>query len=139
MNKRFVPVQVNVKEDSAKPLIERYRQVWTPDIRILDSDGFEYDRWNGYLPPFELTPRLLVAQGQAYLRMRDFTDALAVYEEVLRLFPTSYSGPEAQYFLAVCKYEESHQGTDLLSGFHRLQTRYPDSVWRLKQSYTELK
>ena len=139
LNEQFVPVQINVKEDSSKSVVERYRQVWTPDIRVLAADGFEFYHWNGYLPPFEFIPQLLVAQGQAHLRQRDFGKAQELYEEVLRRFPTSAFAPEAQYFLAVAKYETSHQGQDLLGGWHRLQVRYPESTWRLKQSFTESK
>ncbi len=137
INQRFVPVQVNVQEESARPLIERYRQFWTPDVRLLGSDGFEYYRWNGYLPPFEFLPQLLVGQAQACLRMHDEPGAAALYDEVLRRFPTSAVAPEAQYFLAVAKYKTSYQADDLRGGWRQLQTRFPDSIWRVKQSFTE--
>ncbi|TAK30634.1 MAG: hypothetical protein EPO21_19000 [Chloroflexota bacterium] len=139
VNEHFVPVQVNVKEDSAKSLIERYHQIWTPDLRVLGADGYEFYHWNGYLPPFEYAAQLLVAEGQTYLRLHEFGKAQELYEEILSRFPTSAFAPEAQYFLAVAKYETSHQGTDLLSGWHRVQTRYPESIWRVKQSFTESK
>jgi len=137
INEHFVPVQVNIKEESAKALIECYHQIWTPDLRVLAADGYEFYHWNGYLPPFEYAAQLLVAEGEAYLRLHDFGKAQEFLGEVLRRFPTSAFAPEAMYFLAVAKYDTSHQGTDLLSGWHRLQTRYPDSLWRLKQSFTE--
>ena len=89
VTQRFVPVQVNVQEEAAGPLIERYRQFWTPDVRLLGSDGFEYYRWNGYLSPFEFVPQLLVGQAQACLRMHDEPGAAALYDEVLR-FGTEY-------------------------------------------------
>jgi hypothetical protein len=137
IGQRFVPIQVNTQEASSKTLVERYRQVWTPDLRILGADGFELYRWNGYLPPYEFLPQLLVAQAQACLRMQDEPGAAAVYEDVLRRFPTSELAPEAQYFLAVSKYRRSHEAEDLLGGWRKLQTRYPDSLWREKQSFTE--
>lgn len=137
VNSLFVPVQLNVKEDSSRPIVERYRHVWTPDIRVLGADGFDYCHWNGYLPPFEFVPRLLVGQAQARLRSRDFAGAADVYEDVLRRFPTSEAAPEAQYFLAAAKYEASQNPTELHAGWHRLQTRYPDSPWRVRQSFSE--
>src|SRR5919202_2211168 len=73
----FAPVHINVLQDSAKPLIERFRQIWTPDIRIL------------------------VGEGEAYLRMQDFDCASSLFEEVVRVFPVGDSGPEAQFLLAV--------------------------------------
>ncbi|MGH3924265.1 MAG: thioredoxin fold domain-containing protein, partial [Pseudonocardiaceae bacterium] len=59
----FVGAQVNTQEKAGKPIVERYRQVWTPDIRVLDPDGFEYYHWSGYLPPFEFVPQLLVGEA----------------------------------------------------------------------------
>ena len=63
--------------------------------------------------------------------------AAALYDDVLRRFPTSAVAPEAQYFLAVAKYKASHQADDLRGGWRRLQTRFPDSIWRVKQSFRE--
>src|SRR6266849_5291961 len=94
----FVPVQIDVTQDASKPLVERFRQVWTPDLRVLASDGFELDHWNGYLPPFEFLPQLLVGLAHARLRSHDEPGAAAIYHDVLQRFPTSYVAPEAQYF-----------------------------------------
>jgi len=137
INQRFVPVQVNVQTGVAKPLVQRYRQAWTPDLRLLAPDGFELYRWNGYLPPFELLPQLLAAQAHGLLRLDDLARAAAVYAEVLQRFPSSAVAPEAQYFLAVSKYKASHESHDLLGGWKVLQARFPDSIWRVKQSFME--
>jgi hypothetical protein len=116
-------------------------------VRVLAADGFELSRWNGYLPPFEFVPQLLVALGQARLRLHDEAGA-ALYEEVLSRFPTSAVAPEAQYYLGVARYKAGHEGADLAKAWHRLQTRYPEtwhrlqtrypeSIWRVKQSFIE--
>ena len=89
------------------------------------------------MPPAEFLPQLLVAQAHACLRLHDDLGAAAVYREVLERFPTSAVAPEAQYFLAVAAYKQSHQASDLLDNWHRLQMRYPASLWRVKQSFME--
>jgi hypothetical protein len=132
-----VPLQINTQDGSGTAVVEGYRQVWTPDVRVLAADGFELYRWNGYLPPFEFIPQLLVALGQAYLRLHDEARAAVLYEDVLARFPTSAAAPEAQYYLGVSRYKASHQGADLATGWQRLQTRYPESIWRTKQSFSE--
>jgi hypothetical protein len=137
ISQRFVPLQVDATQASAKPLIDRFRQFWTPDLRVLASDGFELYRWNGYLPPFEFLPQLLVAQAHACLRLNDEPGAATIYEDVLRRFPASEVAPEARYFLSVARYKRSHQADDLLGGWKQLQSRYPGSVWRIKQSFIE--
>jgi hypothetical protein len=134
---RFVPVQINTQEAAGQPLVQRFYQVWTPDLRVVSSDGVDLYRWNGYLPPAEFVPQLLVAQAQTLLRLQDEPGAAAVYRQVLERFPTSAVAPEAQYFAAVALYKHSHQAPDLLDTWRRLQTQYPSSIWRVKQSFTE--
>ena len=134
---RFVPVQINTQEAVGHPLVQRFYQVWTPDLRVVSPDGVDLYHWNGYLPPAEFVPQLLVAQAQTLLRLHDEPGAAAVYREVLERFPTSAVAPEAQYFAAVAAYKHSHQAPDLLDTWRRLQTQYPNSIWRVKQSFTE--
>jgi hypothetical protein len=83
----FVPVQVNTQDGSAAEVVARFRQVWTPDLRVLDADGFEYHRWNGYLPPTEFTARLLVARAEALLRRHQEAEATEAYEGCSAGFP----------------------------------------------------
>ena len=132
-----VPVQINTQDGNGADVVARYRQVWTPDLRILEAEGGELYRWNGYLPPFEFVPQLLVALGQARLRLHEEEAATRLFAETLQRFPTSASAPEAQYFLGVAAYKASHEGSDLQRHWHRLQTRYPQSIWRTKQSFIE--
>lgn len=137
ITERFIPVQVNTQDGSGTEVIARYRQAWTPDIRILGADGFEYHSWNGYLPPFEFIPRLLVGQAHALIRQGRDPEAAEVLDDVLRRFPSSHAGAEAAYYLAVARYRHSHEPDDLLGNWDRLRHRYPDSVWRLRQSMVE--
>lgn len=137
INNSYVALQINTKEPSAKLVVERYRQVWTPDSRILDADGFEYYRWNGYLPPFEYLPQLLVAEAHARLRQKNVSAAADMYNAVVERFPTSRVAAEAAYFGAVADYRNSKDSVDLVKGWERLRRRYPESDWRLKQSMAE--
>ena len=139
ITQNFMPVQVNTQEESGKAISARYRQAWTPDIRVVGADGFDYVYFNGYLPPAEYVPQLLVAQAMAYLRLQDNQRAATIYQDVLNRFPTSAAAPEAAYFFAVARYKETHERTDLRGpkGWGRLQTRYPESTWRVRQSWTE--
>jgi len=120
------------------PLVKRFRQIWTPDTRVLGSDGFEYDAWQGYWPPFEFAARLLLGRARALARQELDQEAETAYEDILRRFPRSYVAPEAAYWRAVCRYRRTHQPMDLLGEWRRtLQLRFPDSQWRTAQSWTE--
>jgi hypothetical protein len=137
INARFVPMQINTQEAASLPMVQRFYQVWTPDLRVVSPEGIDLAHWNGYLPPAEFLPQLLVAQAQTLLRLHDEPRAATFYREVLERFPTSAVAPEAQYFFAVSTYKHSHEATDLLDNWRQLQTRYPASIWRVKQSFIE--
>ncbi len=130
-----VPLQFNNQEEKNKPVVDRYHHVWTPDIRILTADGEDLYHWNGYLPPFEYAPQLLAGVAHAKLRLRDYDGAVQLYEEVVKRYPTSIVAPEALYFLAVARYRKSGDSSDLLKGWHRLETRFPASPWTAKQDF----
>ena len=137
----FVPVQINTQDSSPNTVetVQRFRQVWTPDLRIIDGEGVELYRWNGYLPPTEFLPQLLAGRAQALLRSDRGDEAADAYADVLRRFPTSFVAPEVAYFAAVSRYRISHQVPDLLGNWGHVQSRYPLSEWRTKQSFIEKK
>lgn len=112
--------------------------MWTPDLRVLDPDGFEYDALAGLLATSELVPRLLLGRARALHRQQQVDQAGAAYEDILRRFPRSIVASEAAYWQAVCRYKGTHEPDDLVGGWARtLHSRYPDSQWRLAQAWTE--
>lgn len=135
----FEPVQINTQDGTPETaeVVARFRQVWTPDLRILDSEGVELYRWNGYLPPSEFVAQLLAGRAHALLRSSDDAAAATAYEDVLRRFPTSFVAAEASYFSAVAAYRGSGEAPDLIDNWQQLQRRHPGSAWRTKQSFIE--
>jgi len=130
-----VPIQINNTLDESRPTVQRFRHVWTPDLRVLDGDGYELYRWNGYLPPAEFAAQLLAALAHARLRLREFDAAEALYADVLKRFPTALVAPEAQYFSGVTGYRKSGEANALLHGWHELEKTYPGSEWAVKQNF----
>jgi hypothetical protein len=134
---RFFACQINTQEEANAGIVHRFRQTWTPDLRVLDPEGVELYRWNGYLPPYEFLAQLLVAEAHAWLRLGDNQRAADGFSAMLDRHPTAACAPEAQYFLAVARYKDSHEAGDLMGGWHRLRGRYPESTWRVRQSFSE--
>ena len=133
-----VPIQF----DNSKPENNRYLQsihhIWTPDIRILNHDGFELYRWDGFLPPPEFIARALCGYAMAFLRLKRFDQAERLYADVLTRFSTTYAAPEAQYYLGVTRYRKDPNSDQLLEQWANLRSRYPASEYRVKQSFNEL-
>ena len=132
-----IPVQVDNSKAENNRFLHDIHHIWTPDIRILYHDGFELYRWDGFLPPPEFMARALCGFGFAYLRLKRFEQAEAAYVDVLTRFSTTYAAPEAQYYLGVTRYRRDPDSDELLTQWANLRSRYPDSEYRVKQSFKE--
>ncbi len=133
-----IPVQIDNSDAKNNHFLHSIHHIWTPDVRILSSDGYELYRWDGFLPPAEYVARLLTAFGLGYLRLKRFEKAEACYLDVLRRFSTSYAAPEAQYYLGVTRYRRDPDSDELLTQWANLRSRYPSSEYRVKQSFKDL-
>jgi hypothetical protein len=132
-----VPVQFDNSNKENNRFLHGIHHIWTPDIRILNHDGFELYRWDGFLPPPEFMARALCGFGLAYLRLKRFNQAEAVYVDVLKRFSTTYAAPEAQYYLGVTRYRRDPDSDELLTQWANLRSRYPLSEYRVKQSFKD--
>ncbi|MGA8097404.1 MAG: tetratricopeptide repeat protein [Candidatus Cybelea sp.] len=132
-----IPVQIDNTKGENNRFLHGIHHIWTPDIRILYHDGFELYRWDGFLPPPEFLARALCGFGMAYLRLKRFDQAEAVYVNVLKGFLTTYAAPEAQYYLGVTRYRRDPDSDELLTQWASLRSRYPASEYRVKQSFKD--
>ena len=139
IGEHVIPVQVDTQDAANQPIVERFQQVWTPTIMLLSPEGQIYHEWNGYLPPPFYLPQLLLRLGKAGLKQHREDEAARYFDAVGSQYPTSDAAPEAAYWAAVARYKSSHKPEDLLGGWQRLQSQYPDSPWRVKQSFIEQK
>lgn len=124
-------------DEAARAVIRRYLQVWTPTILLLSPNGSVYHEWSGYLPPDLYATHLLLGQGKAALKEERFDLARQLFDEVADQHPLSDVAPEALYWAAVASYKGSGNPEDLMRGWERLRHRYPESIWRVKQLFTE--
>ena len=132
-----VPLQFDNSKVENNRFLHDIHHIWTPDIRILYHDGFEMYRWEGFLPPSEFMARALCGFGLAFLRLKRFDQAEAIYVDVLKRFSTTFAAPEAQYYLGVARYRRDPDSDELLTQWANLRSRYPSSEYRVKQSFKE--
>ena len=135
INKKFVPLQVNLQSDSTLPA--KYRVFWTPTIVILDADGIEYYRFYGFLPPDEFIPQLQFGLARMALEKLNFRQASIELKGIVGKHPKSDIAPEAQYWLAVSEYKSTHNVDILLGAWRKLKKDYPDSIWAKKVSFVK--
>jgi hypothetical protein len=132
IHQNFVPVEAHIKEHPA--WFKRFGAIWTPTVLVLDSDGAERWRIEGYLPKNELRAQLEMALARIAATHKKWSDAEQRYAAVVDHYGETSVVPEALYWRDVARYNQSHDHVPLQSVARELRDRYPDSIWAQKAS-----
>lgn len=132
INKNFVPIKIHVKEHPEA--FGRFDAQWTPTLIVLDPEGKERYRFEGYLPVDDFLAQLETGLAKTAFAREDFAESERLYREVAQEFPKSESAPEALYWAGVSKYKASHDPAPLAETARALKERYPESSWTKKAS-----
>ena len=127
-----MPLEAHIKEHPA--YFHRFGAVWTPTILILDSDGTERLRVEGYLPRDEFRAHLEMGLARVAFMRKQWDEAERRYAQVVERYPDSKVAPEAVYWRGVSRYKQTNDHTVLGEVPERLKEKYADSVWALKAS-----
>jgi uncharacterized protein HemY len=128
----FFPVESHIKEHPA--WFHRFSATWTPTVLILDSNGAEQYRIEGYLPKDEFQAQLEMALGRLAFKQMKWSDAERIYGEVVARYPQSSVAPEARYWRAVSHYKGTNDHTVLGQVAQELREKSPQSIWTEKAS-----
>lgn len=99
---------------------------------VLDPQGKERARIEGYLPTYEFTAQLENALGRVAFTNKNYPEAIRWYGDVIQRFPQSAAAPEAVYWRGVSEYRNTNDHTVLSKITDDLQKNYPNSIWAAK-------
>ena len=99
---------------------------------LLDSEGKERVRLEGYLPNDDFNAALRDALGRIAFVEKKYADAERSYGDVVARFGQSHFAPEAMYWRAVAHYKATNDHTVLGKVAEELRSAYPSSVWASK-------
>jgi thioredoxin-related protein len=125
-----VPLEAHIKEHPG--YFHRFDVNWTPGVLILDSNGVERFRLEGYLPKDEFRAQLELGLARVAFMNKQFSDAERRYGEVLDRYPNSKAAPEALYWKGVSHYKATNDHTVLGQLAEQFKQKYADSIWALK-------
>lgn len=125
-----MPLEAHIKEHAA--YFHRFDAVWTPTILIMDSNGKERWRIEGYLPKEEFRAQLEMGLARVAFMHKQWTEAEQRYAGVLECYPDSKSAPEALYWKGVSHYNATKDHTVLGELPGEFKEKYLDSIWALK-------
>ena len=132
----FVPVRVHVKAqaDEYKRLSAQYSAQWTPTILIIDTDGQERHRIEGFLPADDFLAQLALGLAHTEFARGDFAAAERRFRTVLERHAASDVAPEALYWAGVAHYKATGDPAALKETAGAFSKRYPQSTWAKKAS-----
>jgi TolA-binding protein len=125
-----LPVKAHIKEHPS--WFHRFEAVWTPTVLLLDSEGKERARLEGYLPNEDFKAALEWGLGRIAFVHKKYDDAERWYGDVVTRFGRSHSAPGAMYWRAVARYKATHDHTVLGKVAEELRSTYPSSEWASK-------
>ena len=99
---------------------------------LLDGEGKERVRLEGYLPNTDFLPALESGLGRIAFMHKKLSDAERWYDDVVTRFGKSHSAPGAMYWRAVVRYKATNDHTVLGKVAEELRSTYPTSVWASK-------
>ena len=136
IGERFVPVRLHVKDqhDDFQRIGATYGAQWTPTVLIVDGDGKDRFRIEGFLPADDFLSQLTLGAARAAFDAKDYAAAERAYREVVDRFPQTDAAPEALYWAGVAKYRATNDATALGDTARAFQQRYQSTSWAKKAS-----
>ena len=110
---------------------------WTPTILIVDGEGVERHRIEGFLPVDDFLSQLALGDAHAAFKRNEYTTAEREFREVANQFRETDAASEALYWAGVSKYRSANDPGALAAAAALLRERYRSSTWTKKASVWE--
>ena len=136
VTEQLEPVRVHVREqkDEYKRLSERYNVQWTPTILVLDSEGGERHRIEGFLPIDEFLSQVALGLARVAFHRPDYAEAEQRFRDIVERFSSTDAAPEALYWAGVANYKATGNPAALGQTAAAFRERYQASTWAKKAS-----
>jgi len=114
--------------------MSRFGVNWTPTVLIIDADGREHHRIDGYLPTPEFLAQLQLGFGHAQFNRGNYADAERQFRDVIEKMPGTDAAAEAMYWAGVSRYKATNDASALKATGQAFKERYQNSIWAKKAS-----
>jgi hypothetical protein len=132
----FIPAKLHVKDQAAdyKRFAQRYNAQWTPTLLVIDPEGTERHRIEGFLPAEDLLAQLILGLGHSAFASGQWEEAERRFREVVNRYPNTEAAPEALYWAGVSRYKGKGDAGALAETGREFTRRYQASTWAKKAS-----
>jgi TolA-binding protein len=127
-----VPVKFHIRE--RKDMFDRFRAQWTPTHLVVDADGNEIHRIEGFLPTEDFLVQLEMGRARAEFSARRYREAERRFRAIVTHHSDSTWAAEARYWAGVSSYKATQDPQSLRETAVALREGWPDSEWTRKSS-----
>jgi TolA-binding protein len=113
---------------------DRFGAQWTPTVLILDAEGNERHRIEGFLPTDDFLAQLKLGVAQTAFSAKKFDRAEKAFRQIVDELPETDAAAEALYWAGVSKYKGSNDASALKATSDAFKKRYTESPWAKKAS-----
>jgi outer membrane protein assembly factor BamD (BamD/ComL family) len=99
---------------------------------VLDADGNERWRIEGFLPTREFHAQLEMALARIVAMRKRWADAEPMYARIAEQFADTLVVAEALYWRGISAYQVTREHTSLERMATELTSRFPESEWAVK-------
>ena len=105
-----------------------------PTVLIVDGEGNEHHRIEGFLPTDDYLSQLMLGIARTAFDRQDYRTAEELYRRVVEQFPSTEAAPEALYWAGVSRYRATNDPDALGATADAFAKRYQSSSWAKKAS-----
>lgn len=136
VNENFLATRVHPRQtpEAFKQYSERYKAPWTPTILLLDQDGGEHHRIEGFLPADDLLAQLMLGRARIAFDAAQWAEAERRFREIVDRLPDTEAAAEALYWAGVAPYKATGDPASLKATGRAFRERYQDTPWAKKAS-----
>jgi TolA-binding protein len=136
IEQHFTPVRAHVRDnhDEFKKLGTRFNAQWTPTTLIVDSEGHERHRIEGFLPADDFLAQLTLGLAKSAFARGKFAEAEPLYRSIVEKYPNTEAAAEALYWAGVSRYKATGDASALGDTARAFSSRYTDTSWAKKAS-----
>ena len=101
---------------------------------MMDSDGKERWRIEGYLPKTEFRAQLELGLARVDFMHKQWSEAERRYASIVERYPETFAAPEAIYWRVISRYKATNDHNVLVVAAEELSQKYPSSEWAVRAS-----
>ncbi len=131
ITENFVPLRQHVKTHPGA--MERFGAQWTPTLMMLDANGREHHRVEGFLEAAPLLAQLRLGLAKSAMANQKWDEAERWFEEAAASGDADVA-PEGAYWAGVTRYKRSGDASHLGATHKRLSENFANSTWAKKAS-----